>query len=1010
MKIEQLELDAIRAALLYEDNVQAADGWLSDLIGRIRDGIDRGTYTVIPTPPSRANDPEESMRDHPYVGCVRSLFLFEPQEGDAIWVDDRFVNGYYHRDGIPIIGINEILKALVNASALSTNEYYEILSRQRAANIRFIPIETGEILFYLQHARIEGDAVVETRHLSVLRRYVATCLLHGGWLQRPTSERGVPNQEGETAFVLGLSHAIDNALVEIWNTEEDTRVCEARSNWIISNLFLDHLGLLTLTSLQRPDQDDRYVVGVSLAGLISRALLLQSDKDRQSSSPRKRYLDWLYVRVLHNRIVSDPLLPATIADFLKKSMSESREELRPSGHEWITLGLIQEFFEDLPQPIREEIGRDSGFMASIGFRSTLDVAGVRFDPGVYWRAAADAINGRETSIRAIKPKTIITFEPQHSIDEQIAFCFEHPVTGQKVPVGGIDYQLLLESPAEQEKFLLQNRAWFDCPKEILEQAIAEIISTEDPAQRVEKVTAWRRSSAAVYYEDLDLQIRNDNHFDPDWLIPPSAPGLLRHFRLTIESSPDSSSRDALATATEALIQQEGLQIAIERLARLPVPLPQPIFDAAALLHPNEIHTIVRNLVRQPGSSLSQIHCVHLLSQLGNKRLIYRRLARRIIARLSSAEGIGEFEAFSTILRWVNARFHYWPDVQTWPAHVRLAMVWAHSHQLFAIFSSAGAPIAWMIKTFSQLGNAIVSEVFGRDLTCWFDIAHPRRVGRAPFVLTGLVYAIGEDSVLTGDEQLRQLFDALAFHYIDGRKLPDLFLLQDVTRATNSLGSFLGGDRAEALSKLLTADDASSFTRQSLKTIVEGAVDTLEQANTDLLAWATIYAVLGDFAPNEDLTDRLRSIISQTKFADLFVENWHLGNLALQAAASQIYYSGDDVLYQYLTSELIRIAKLIAAHEATSTGAIDEDNPTLAETEGFLFEAALKISLANSVPANAPAFFCEIVTKMVDDWPNLGSTAMIVVQQLYERLPILQAKQFSVLLVRLRALNAHALSR
>ena len=65
-----------------------------------------------------------------------------------------------------------------------------------------------------------------------------------------------------------------------------------------------------------------------------------------------------------------------------------------------------------------------------------------------------------------------------------------------MPVGGIDYQLLLESPAEQEKFLLQNRAWFDCPKEILEQAIAEIISTEDPAQRVEKVTAWRRSSAS----------------------------------------------------------------------------------------------------------------------------------------------------------------------------------------------------------------------------------------------------------------------------------------------------------------------------------------------------------------------------------------------------------------------------------------------------------------------------------------------------------------------------------
>jgi hypothetical protein len=380
------------------------------------------------------------------------------------------------------------------------------------------------------------------------------------------------------------------------------------------------------------------------------------------------------------------------------------------------------------------------------------------------------------------------------------------------------------------------------------------------------------------------------------------------------------------------------------------------------------------------------------------------LARRIITHLISDQGAQDFEAFRAILRWVNIEFQYWSDFPTWPASVRLAIVWAHSHELFAIFSASGAPDNWIVDHFGLIGRSTPSEVFGRDPDYWFDVAHPRRVGFVQFVLTGLAYAIGDDGQLAGDETLRQLFNALAFHYSDGRRLPDLLLLQDVTQATNSLGSFLGGDRAETLSNLLTPDDVSSFAQQSLKGLVEGAVDALTRANADHEAWATIYAVLGDFAPDENLIDRLLPIIQQTSFADLFVEDWHWGNLALQAASAQAYYSEDETIHQHLKNELKRIAKSLAARGSPRESASDESDLALPAIEGFLFEAALKISLANPVPGNAPTVFGEIVSNMVDVWPALGSTAMIVVQQLYEKLPIHQAKQLHVSLVRLRAMN------
>jgi tetratricopeptide (TPR) repeat protein len=1009
VKIEQRELDGIRAALHYEDNIQSADDWLSGLIGRIRDGIDKGIYVIIPIPQHKANELEEVMSSYPYTDCTRPLLLFEPHEGDAIWIDDRFFNGYFHRDGIPIIGINEVLKALVSVSKLSIKEYYEKLHRLRAANVRFIPLEDEEILYYLRQARIEKDAVVETSNLSVLRRYIATCLLQGGWLQKPAFGTDIPNPEGETAFILGLSHAIANALAKVWNAQEDTKICEAQSNWIVSGLFLDHLSLLDLTALQRPNQDDRYVVGVSFAGLISRALLLRSERNKSLSSARKRYLEWLYGHVIYSRVRSDPLLLATIADFLKKSMSDSKEELMTRGPELVTMSLLQEFFEDLPEPIQEEVARDTDFMASIGFKFTIDVAGIRFDPDIYWRAVAEAVNGREVPIVAVKPHRVVTFEPGRISGEQIGFCFEHPATGQKMRIRGTDYGLLVESPIEQEKFLRKNSAWFDCSSEVFERAIADIVSTTDPAQRVEKVVAWRNTSATVYYEDLEINLRKESGFNLRQLIPENAEGLLRHFRLTIDpASADTHFRDMLISASRDLIEQNGLQTALERFARLPVALPQPLLERVGVLPPDEIRATIKNLIRQSGSPVSQLHCLHLLSKFGYAIPAFSRLARRIIKMLVSDQRMLEFEAFRAVLQWVNVEFQHKLDMSAWPVHMRLALAWAHSHQLYIIFSSAGAPENWLKEHFSEIGRATAFEVFDRDPDYWFDIAHPRRVGYVQFVLTGLAYAIGDNSLLTGDESLRDIFEVLAFHEVEGKRLPDLSLLQNITSAKNSLDSFLG-NRAELLSKLLKPDDVRVFAQSSLLKLVEEAIDALAQENADQSAWATIYTVLGDFAPEEQLIDRLRSIIQTANFLELFIEDRRWGNLALQAAAAQIYYLQDDAIRQHLTDELIRIGRTLAVSGTNQTGTTADGVLERNKVEGFLLEVILKISLANTSPNNAPKTFGEVVMSLVDAWPMFASTATVVIQQLYERLPIHQAKQLYMPLVRLRATPARSIN-
>src|SRR5205814_2286850 len=102
-----------------------------------RQGIVNGTYTLIPAIPD--DDPDEP--DPPTVRCMRTLLQCQTQPGEVLWFDDRWVNGYLRRDSTPIVGISEVLKALVSAGALTADEYYARLIRLRAANVRFLPLD-----------------------------------------------------------------------------------------------------------------------------------------------------------------------------------------------------------------------------------------------------------------------------------------------------------------------------------------------------------------------------------------------------------------------------------------------------------------------------------------------------------------------------------------------------------------------------------------------------------------------------------------------------------------------------------------------------------------------------------------------------------------------------------------------------------------------------------------------------------------------------------------------------
>ncbi len=993
--IEQRELDNARACLRYQEHADARIDWLNGLIDRLRSGVEDGIYEILPVESREDEDPEVVHPAQLDLRCLETLLLFEAEEGDVVWADDRMTTSYPARGSVPIVGITEVLRTLVDAGSMELSEYYDKLERLRAANVRFVPAQQDEILYHLRRAQVGETGVVESRPLRTLRRYFAACLVRSDDLQRPPMPEGAPNQFGEIEFVTNLNRVASGALLEVWKADEEERNRRWRSEWLLANLYLDLPALARITWSQTTEQDDRYRLAVELAGLVIQAMQLDRRGSEGEPSRRQEYLEWLYERVLHKRFGTDPNLVSGVADSLKEYFIYMRENV--TGQEQAPLAdlLLPLFFSDLPEPLREELGLDADLMENIGVRysKVATIGDLSFDPDQFWRAAYEAVNGREAKIVPIDRDVVATFAPLEGEHGAVGMRLVSP-DGEEKAVRDEILAMLSDSAVEREAILLRNRLWFDCPEGEFERAVAEIASSEDPQRRLDETEAWRSSSAAAFYTNLHNRLAQYPVFKLSDLRPPDAEALVRHWRLRSDAGSGEAFQTALDAAADALIREEGLFATIERLAGLPVPLPTPLIEAVASLSTLERCSLFRRLLRVPGSPPSKMHVIRLLNRFGEDKRSYFRLARRIGTRLFTAREAEEFEAFTSVLKWVNDEFDRWPEARSWAPKVRSTMVWAHAHRLFVILISTGATVIWIKDTFIRPGGQqMTSEVFEREPDYWFDVTHPRRIDRGSFLFAGLSYGFGDEAQRFSNEaSLENAAGLSAFP-----------LLRDPTLARNWLGSFLGGDRGEKLAALIGPEQASMYSRQGLKSLVEDKLNNLGELEQEHLIWASIHAVIGDLPPYEALADRLEEAIQQTDFIELAKENLQTGTFALHTASQLALNIGDADLRARLKEQLVGVAGLLAEMDSSAGNGRTSVEDLMGHTElGPLVDGALALAVAGSSPENVHPEFTALMNQIVSVWSSTAPLFKLLVLRLCEELPVGQSKHYWPTLIQLRA--------
>ena len=982
--------------------------WLAGLTERVRRGLDNNTYRFIAAPHRFDRDIVDEGERQPSglaLQSILTLLSYTTRPGDVLWVDDRYTNGFFRRDAAPIVGMNEVLKAMVTKGVISRSRYFDTLIKMREADFRFVPFEGDEILYHLTKAVVDKEGVlVETHSLKVLRQYVARCLRDVKLLQWPPQLNPNSNAAGEAAFVLEISRAAQEVLITVWETEDDKVVRQARADWLLNFLWFDPwLVHLLRDSLPENEENQMVLAATGLVSLISHGQLLGRTSGRQRKDLRTEYREWLEHSVLNARFDAEPRLVKKVSEVLKSTMlsiyqdtfCEVSEDERP-----LYMAAFALWIDEYPERVRKSLERDTDFMEKMG-RQVVQVVSLgrrMFRQEEFWPAAEKAVNGQKSTAMLIETEEVIAFIPSTTPD--IAFFIKQRGRSERYPITEAPLTLLSHSKATQGQVLRTARDWFDCADTVREERIAAIVNMPEPRARAEQAAYWRNRSVSVQYAALVEHLAGRQPLQLDILLQPDAEAFLEHYRInsdTFESQPFSIS---LEEAASTLLREEGVYEAIKRLSRFPVPLPRNIFDALNRMEREEQRALVHELLTIIGSPLGLIHVTHILVYLSKNIPSCTRLARWLVRFAFKSELRVVFDAYFALLHWVFAAFSHRHARGEMSSRLPLALSWAHTDELFRVFVGANMSMEWLRSALPRFHRRVTHEIFERDLSVWFDIAHPHRLQRTTLLATGFAYCFNSDLGVQITEQLRGIFLEESFHQVDSDYVPTLALLSDPHQASNVLDSFLGGSRYEQLSLLLGADVADQFSHEALLNAVKVRLAEIREGQHQGINWLLLQLIIGDLPPDESIRAEFIETLYSTDYVRLFEDDPDAGLMALRAAMPHVVTSGDGRLYEHVSAAIAGVAR----HTNNEMAAKPQQGGSefIQDRAHMLLEGAIYLAMAAKQKQEALEVFCNIVSRIVDEWRASAKLYLPIIQRFCRELPPARAKPLWRLLIRLRA--------
>ncbi len=995
-----------RATLEEYARREKAAAQLQKLIQRISVGLEDGRYEFVSISDERIKETQDlDESENLDFAAMAELFRYDAVNWDVVWVDDRAINKHAFREGAPIIGINEVLTALREREVIDKHEYYETILNLRAQNFRYVPIDDDEILYHLRRAPIGKGVVTETLSLSILRRYIASCLADSKCLQPEVTTDGVRNPFGESAFVTNCLITLTAAIAACWEDESaSVEVSRARADWILDNAYVGLFGVQHLQPASSQVLPYR-LLARDIAGLMMKAITIgERLHPEPHSEKRTAYFDWLAVRVLNPRFRSDRNVLRGVARELERMYGLFAQSSQLSGDQRIVERLLlQKLFLDLPDEVRAEIDLDEKTREWLGVVtfSAAEVGGLTFDGKEFVSVVESALSGNRARIKA------------HGSDQEFEFVLidgeggEGSITrttvgvldsdGNQITTLGDPVLKILSSDVEVRKEAMAHfRRMFDGSNDEFKAKVDEIAGLTDPHERLGHAHSLEKESSEVFYQSIEQRLRR-GELRSNQLMPASGQIVLNRFRLPRVLTSDFST--TLEDSAKRLLVDSGLEEAIERCACLPVRTPDALIDELNNVPREQRRKIIDGLIVRCGSPVTKLHLANL--SLRTEGDVTE--ARKVLATLyDDATGGPEFAAFAAILNFVSGEIETCSDSQAISPQLKLATVWSHASRIHNIFHSVGFSSTDIAEMFKQHTRQMNAETMIREPELWDDCLHPHGLNRTVFLTHGVARMFsGIDSNKLGEIGIGAMLENEIVLDVNGTKIPKIPLLHDSALETDGLNSIFGGDHAQALRSVLNDEALEILSSTKLHEMVKQALDQLVD-NKDQSAWASIIAVIGDLPIYADLRDKFRLAISSLEIDAEFMSRPGLAHSALMTAANQVRHWGDEDMRSSLRNKIIAAIKFeveVPRIQRDETEAVSGDAGRRIED---LIDAALKMSIVRGDLSATGRELADVLGKVAEVWPDFSKRLGPVVSAFLWELPVEVVRSWWPLCLRLRA--------
>lgn len=669
--------------------------------------------------------------------------------------------------------------------------------------------------------------------------------------------------------------------------------------------------------------------------------------------------------------------------------------------------LWQLFYLDLPDAIRDEMAMDAITLERMGLNNvkSLKIGTYWFEENEFWAAIKGAVEGltpkikslnvdREFSLNRLAKKDypIIKFDAVGS-SEPVQFNFDDPIIG-----------LLHDDPEERKRMLNANRKWIDNDNATFDKTISEIITTENIVHRVRRVADLRSYSAAVFYANLESKLQKAHQFKFDDLICSSLESILHHYRIDSLLKTTDDFTVVFMKAAQTLVEEEGLELAIERLVCLPIKLPESIKNRFKELSNVTKEEMLGNFALRWAAPICKLHLIDLAMNCIDDKSFLANFSNKIIGELfNDKEGNDQYRLFKAILMWLNREFSFEAETNEWPTSCRLIVLWSHANRLHNCFTNTGAIPGKLSEIFETRDYQINSEILGRNVALWNDVLHPRRINRTGTLLLGLGNVLSDmDSQILADTiniGVVREFARKSYSEVNPMEV-DAFL--DPTLANNCLGSWLGRDYNSSLS-FLGNETVEQLIYGKLHAIVQEAVVEAKKDPKVLVNWFFIYAIVNDLPIYKELTPKLKSLLTKVDFEDLAVTAPETALWAFRVATKQVVHLGDDRIKTKLENTLLKLATLFASHRE-EMGTSKERGLSLSDESiaTGLIDDALSIAIMPNQSQETSRKFFSMAGKLFDIWPLTAEVFGNALFRLASELPAQQLHGIWPLILKYRA--------